>query len=85
MKNLDHLFRPALLLILAAALIIATWHISWLHNQSGTRYEMQLTGGADHTTAVVILDRQERVIYSSRGFLGDEPVVWKTSPLPKDR
>jgi hypothetical protein len=83
MKNLEHLFRAGLLAVLVAALIVAIWHISWLHNQAGTRYEMQITGGVDHPSAVVILDRQERVIYASRGFLGDEPVVWHTSPLPK--
>ncbi len=84
MKSFDQLFRPSLLLILVAGLIVATWHISWLHKQAGIRYEMQITGGIDHPTAVVILDRQERVIYASRGFLGDEPIVWHTSTLPKE-
>jgi hypothetical protein len=76
-------FRAALLVILLAGVIIATWHVAWLHKHTGDRYEMQLTGGIDHPTAVVILDRQDRVIYASRGFLGDEPIVWHTSPLPE--
>lgn len=85
MKNLEHLFRAALLLVLVAGLIVAAWHISWLHNQAGARYEMQITGGVDHPSTVVILDRQERVIYASRELLGlgSQPIVWHTSPLPK--
>ena len=80
MKNFDHLFRTALLGVLVAGLIVAAWHLSWLHNQAGSRYEMQIT---DHAQ-VVVFDRQQRVIYAAYGVLGDEaPAVWKTSPLPK--
>jgi hypothetical protein len=82
---LDYLFRAVLLVVLVAGLILAIWHISWLHNQAGTRYEMQITSGVNHPSAVVILYRQERVIYASDqplGF-GKEPIVWHTSPLPK--
>jgi len=84
MKNLENIFRAALLAVLVAGSILAAWHVSWVHSQAGTRYEMQITGGVDHPSAVVILDRQERVIYASRGFLGDEPVVWHKSTLQEE-
>lgn len=77
MKNLDRLFRPALLLMLVAGLIVATWHISWLHKQPGARYEMQTSDWLH----VRVLDQQERVVYSAAG--SDAPLVWEASPLPK--
>lgn len=76
MKNFDHLFRPALLLVLVAGLIVAIWHLSWLHKQN--QYEMQVS---DRT--ILILDRQQRVVYAnSVGFDRSQPIAWRTLPLP---
>ncbi|HBB95590.1 MAG TPA: hypothetical protein DC054_09375 [Blastocatellia bacterium] len=77
MKLFDNLFRVALLVILVAGLVLATWHISWLHNQPESRYEIRAGEGP-----IVILDRQARVVYAVAGIFGDQPVVWRTSPLP---
>lgn len=81
MKNFENIFRAALLVILLAALIIAAWHVSWLHKQD-QRYEMQITNNAQ----VVIFDRQERVVYAAYGVLGQldgKPAVWHKSALPQ--
>lgn len=78
MKNLENIFRAAVLLVLVAGLIVAAWHISWLHNQAESRYEMQVANGA-----VVIFDRQQAVVYSGPPATGGAPIAWLTSPLPK--
>jgi len=80
MKSFENIFRAVLLAVLVAGLIVAIWHISWLHNQAGTRYEMHIS---DHPFSAYILDRQERVIYYSETSNG-QPLVWKPIPLPKD-
>ena len=82
MKIFDYLFRVALLVVLAASLLVATWHLSWLHNQAlESRYEMQVM--ADHP-AVFVIYRQQRVIYSGIvAFNDSKPIDWHTSSLPK--
>jgi hypothetical protein len=75
MKNFDNLFRVALLVILVAGLILATWHISWVHSHAAARYEIS----SPDYIHVFVLDRQERVIYS--GAPGRD---WQTTPLPKE-
>lgn len=77
--NQDQLFRAALLILLIAGLSLTAWHISWLHKQPRSRYEMQ---SGDYGR-IYILDRQERVVYAGRGGLAEEPIAWHTSPLPK--
>ena len=73
---MNTLLRSALAL---AGLVLATWHISWLHKQN--RYEMQVT---DHGV-VFILDHQQKVIHASFGLLNDDkPDIWHTSALPKE-
>ncbi len=79
-KMFDIFFRVALLLVLAAGLIVAAWHISWLHSRAEeSRYEIRASG-----PIVLILDKQERVVYAASGILGDQPVAWHKSPLPKE-
>jgi len=73
-KDLDT-FRVGPLVILCAGLILAAWHISWLHKQSGLRYEMQ---SGDYGR-IYVLDRQERVVYTGQGGFGEEPIVWHAS------
>lgn len=79
MKTFDHLFRAALLVMLATGLIIVAWHVSWLHQQDH-RYQIQATDRND----VFILDRQQHIVYAGSGFFDDaKPVQWHGSPLPK--
>ncbi|PYS73226.1 MAG: HAD family hydrolase [Acidobacteria bacterium] len=45
MKNLDHLFRVALLSLLVVGLIVATWHLTLVHKQTPEyRYEALAAG-----------------------------------------
>ena len=79
MKTFDHLLRAGFLMVFIAGLIIATWHLSWVHNQE-SRYEMKVT---DHS-AVFVFDRQQRIVYSAIGFYDEaKPVAWRSSALPK--
>lgn len=57
MKNFDNILRCALLIVLAAGLIVATWHLSWLHKED-PRYEMITPTGI-----VRVLDRQQGTFY----------------------
>jgi hypothetical protein len=78
LKTFDSLFRPALLVLIFAGLIVATWHVAWLHKHTGDRYELQVSERAIH-----VLDRQERVVYSTSAFFNKEASTWTASPLPK--
>ena len=71
--RLNVIFRAALILILVFGLIVAIWHVSWLHKQG--RYDVQMA-----ERRVVILDREKRVVYIGSPY--DDPVIWHTSPLP---
>jgi len=77
MKSFDHVVRSALLLLLVVGLILAAWHISWLHGHD--RYQLQVTDRND----VFVIDRQQGIVYAGSGFFDDtKPVQWHTSPLP---
>lgn len=79
MKNFDHLFRIALLLVLAAGLIVIAWHLSWIHKQAPDyRYEAL----ADRP-GIFVLDRQQGVVYVGQSLGGEKSIAWHVSPLPK--
>ena len=82
MKNLDHLFRIALLSLLVVGLIVATWHLTWLHKQTPEyRYEALAAGAG--ARAILVLDRQQGIVYSGEVEGGERSIVWHVSPLPK--
>lgn len=79
-KDLD-LFRLALLTVMIAGLILAAWHISWLHNHH--RYEMQTA----QYGLVFILDKETGSVYFARQGQITEgwTDVWRKAPkLPQN-
>lgn len=82
MKHFDNLFRPVLLLLLVIGLIVAAWHISWLHNHH--RYEMQTA----QFGVVFILDKETGTVYFARQgqIVEGWTDVWRKAPaLPAGR
>lgn len=76
-----HLFRLALLAVLIAGLILAAWHVSWLHIHS--RYEMQTA----QFGVVFILDKETGTVYFARqGQITDGWTdAWQKPALPTER
>jgi hypothetical protein len=79
-RDLDS-FRAALLVILLAGLIVAAWHVSWLHKHN--RYQMELT---DRPGVVFVLDQHQGTLYFAREheILNGWTDVWRAAPsLPQ--
>jgi hypothetical protein len=82
-KSLDYLFRPALLSLLTAGLILAAWHISWLHGHA--RYQMQIQ---ERFGVVFILDQEKGTVYfaNQREITDGWTDVWRKAPtLPENK
>jgi hypothetical protein len=76
-NTLNAILRPAFLLLFLVSIIVAVWHLSWLHDRD--RYQLQVTDRNE----VFVIDRQQGIVYAGLGFFDDaKPTQWHKSQLP---